>query len=830
MAKKNKSVKKTDSKKKFLEFNLTDLQKYILLSVLILSVILIYFSQIIFQHKVSPATDSLTWQSNAHSIIEAREKYDYNPLWANNVFSGHPAQTISVISPIFKPISYFLGLVSKILSWTGLFFLIGGIGMLLLMRFWNFSYVISFFVSQAFMWWPYFFGLLEAGHNTKVRTIMMAPLVIYFFLRLIAKNSILNFVCFSILFGLFLRQVHYQIIYYVGILLCFLAYAGLKHMFKEKNWKGLIIKFGLILSALILAVCTNAYNMLLIKEYSKYSIRGTTGEKGSTGLTYDYATSWSLNPPELVNLLIPRFFGGSSSEVYRGNDVPQLKNRQIPGYWGSMPSTSSTDYLGPIIIILALIGVIYSWKNRWVRALLLAIFLSLLISFGRHFPFVYDLFFNYMPFFNKFRVPSMIFVLVQICTVILAGFGAEFLFQLSKEKLVDKTLLIRVSIVVGIVLAIGFVPFIFKNLFSFIRPDEITRYQADVIPMLKNARYDMMKQDSLRLILITSVLFIVIILYLKQIINKYIFSALLIILLFIDLFSINDRYFNNLVEKKNISQLYRKNSIDKFLDSDSSLYRIFPLGQLYGDYHFTYWHQSIGGYHPAKLRSYQDINEFCLYDGNDPGFQNNPRIPINWNIVNMLNAKYILAQGRIDHKNLILKYTDQDKKILVYENTECLGRAYVVGNVEVIKDRNQRLKRLNDPNFNPANQAIIEKDLAFKINTPTNWSAKITRYEPNYIDIDAKTDSSAMLVLSENYYPGGWKAYLDGERVEIYKTNHILRSIYLPSGTHKIEFKLEPTMHYAGMWLEGVSITLLYLLLLVAIILHFYHKGKIINQ
>lgn len=827
MAKKDtrKKTKKPPVKEKKSPFsNLTTLQQFGLSLGVILVLVLGYFYPIVFEGKEPPASDKLAWMGNAHSIIESRARHEENPLWANNLFAGMPDYLISLEAPFQQPAKYVLKFLNRAVNWRVTVYIIGAVGMLLLMRFWGISYFGAIIATLAFIWWPLIPGLLEAGHNTKVNTIMYMPIILWAFLRLLRQPALLNAALFTILFSLGIQARHYQIMFYEILLLAIFGVYHFARYALAKDWRAVWTRVGFLLPAIVLAVGIASFPSLLVREYTAYSIRGDSGGATPTdGADYNYATGWSLYPAEIMTFFIPRFYGGDSAERYDGDAVPQLKGQTIPAYWGHKPFTSSSDYVGVVALILSALALAFRWRDKTVLLLTFTIVLSLLVAFGKYMPLVYDLFYHFVPFFNKFRVPSMILVLVQFSIAILAGLGFEFLWTQAKEKISPLSLQKTLLAIFIVFMVIGLVPFLFKGAFSFARPDDAMRMQPNVLQLVKEARYDLMKQDAVRMLVIVAGTFAVLFAFVKEKLSKTFFAVGIAVLLLIDLWGVDKRYLQNLVKPARIEQHFAATATDNFLLQDKSKFRVFPVGQLYSDSHWSYWHESIGGYHPAKLRVIQDLNEAALYKGTAPGFQNTPGLPINWNVVNMLNAKYVLAQGKIEHPKLRQAFMDDQNRILIYENTAVLPRVFAVGEVEVIADKQQRLARLNDPAFRPDSVAILENTLTVPIARPGKWRAEITRYEPNIIEIDCETDVQTLMVLSEIYYPAGWHAYIDGQETEILKTNHALRSVVVPQGKHQLKFHLRPATYVASLWLMGGSSAIAYLLLILAL-LNYYRK------
>lgn len=824
MAKKKQKYQKKAKQPQKQQWQLTPVQQWGLAVLLIVITVLIYFEPIVFENKVPPSTDIMAWKGNAQSIIEARKEYNYTPLWANNVFSGMPAHLISLKPPFEQPARYIMEGLSAILSWHALYYILGALGMLLLMRFFNLSLIASTFTALAFIWWPNLLGLLEAGHNSKAQTILLIPLALYTFLRILKRPSLLNFSLFTIAFSLVVRAGHYQIVFYTGLILLAFAIAKLVQFIRDKAWKkiGVIALFTPL--ALGIGIGMSAFHTIQVREYSKYSVRGVSSEEDQQGTDFDYATQWSLHPAEMYNFIIPRFFGGHSSQPYQGDDVPQLKGRTIPGYWGHMPFTSTTDYMGVIMLVFAVLGILLLWKRWEVKTLSILIVLSLLLAFGRHFPPLYKLFFNVVPFFNRFRVPTMIVVVVFFSFTLLAGMALHTLLERIQD--LDKKHLIRIVLITFCIFAaLGLAPFVFRNAISFIRPQEAQQYNPQIVEALKNARFDLLKGDAIRMLALLAGAFILVLAYLNKWIGKAVLSIGIGALLLIDLFGIDQRYLQQLVPKKEMDHYFAETRVDAMLQKDKELYRIYPLGNMSDQPHWPYHHQTITGYHPAKLRIYQDIRESCMMQGVEPGFNNSANSPINWNLVNMLNTKYLLSQQSLSHPNLDSLYINP--QLNVYQNRTALPRVWYVGKTEVIPDKEARLLRLNDPTFSPVNTAIVEEPIENEI-APVDGQPEITRYEPNYIDIQTNAPKQTLLVLSEIYYPAGWKAFIDDQRTEILKVNHILRGVILPSGEHTVHFKLEPRSYNISVAMMGGSIAIAYILLIVALVPVYkkYRKAK----
>jgi hypothetical protein len=791
-------------------FRLSNRTETVLYLAFLVLVTLIYFAPMVFEGKSPTGEDVIGSKGKTHQISEVRKQIGRRALWNPYVFSGMPVY--HRWSGEAKSMDTLIGRLTNTSGRNGVaYFLVGAIGMFLLLKHVGLQSFSALVGALCFLFMPHWQGILQAGHFAKFRPIMMMPWVLLTFLYLLNRRNLLSGLCFILVFSLQLRTQHYQIIFYTGILLFFVGVNYGIGWLREKEYLRIVKSVTMIFVAVGVVFMMVAQPLRVTKEYTPYSIRGGTGEQGSTGLDVDYATRWSFAPREVFSLLMPRFFGGTSGERYTGDAVPAFKGKRIPGYWGDAPFTGSTDYLGVVAVILAAIGICAYRKIGLVLTLALLMVFSLLLSFGRHFPAFYGIFFEYMPAFNKFRVPSMILVLIMFSISIIAAYALNSLMQAEKSR--TRELQIITLWICGFLLIIGLVPFLFKGAFSFEKPGEAEQY-GRTLEYLRAARYDMMKTDAIRLMLFAVGTCGLIWGYLRRFWpQKSVLAAGIIALALIDFISVGNRFLDkdHLANTQELERTYfAKTDADRFLLNDQEHFRIFPVGELFNTNNWSYYHQSISGYDPAKLRVTQDVIESCLYKGW------NPRLPINWNVVNMLNVKYLIAKGTLPDSHLQLVYTDKREQYLIYRNLGMLPRAFFVGDVEVIPEKKDRLARLNDPRFDPGKTAILEFDPTIQITAPdSSASAKVVLFEPDRIVVEAQNQHSGLMVLSEIYYPKGWRATVDGNETKIFKTSHILRSVWVPGGKHKIEFSFHPATYFRNARISRYATWMVYLLLLV---------------
>jgi len=820
MSKKHKKTKIEVKQKSKKEFRLSPLKRDIGTFILVFVLLIVLFSPMAFKNLRPGGVDVIGSKGANHQKRELKKETGETALWNSPVFSGMPCYH-RLGGEVTSADTILTGHFSKIIYLYFWLYLIGFIGMYYLLRFLKLSYWSALLGSLAYIFIPHFMSLLSIGHFAKFRPIMYIPLVTFFFMSFMQKKHWGWLLGFIFSFTVQIRTQHYQIIFYQVMILVFIGIYFLINYARDKNYKLVAKKLLLSAAASILILIMVAQPLFVTSEYTPYSIRGGTGEKGSTGLSEDYATRWSLNPSEILVWVMPRFFGGISGEIYTGSKVAQLKDRAIPGYWGTMPFTQAYDYIGILLILLAILGLVINWKKGLIKTLLALFLLSLLISFGRHFPLIYNLFFQYVPAFNKFRVPSMISVVLQFILVIYAAYGFDSLLKFIPEnkKKVQKILL--GTAVVFIIL--GMIPYLFGSSFGLVKEGDAQQYDSQSMSLIKSARLDMMQTDGLRLIFYTLIIYLILYLYLNGKLKKAIMVGMLLIILLIDQVPYVKKAEGELQNIDRLEKIHFKEiATDKFLDKDDSYYRVFPITENpFNTNDWSYRHNSIGGYSAAKLRIYQDIIENCLYD------QGNPRNILNWNIIKMLNCKYIISKQQLPVDELQQVYQDKKEKLLTYQTNFAVEPAWFVKNYKVFPEREKRFLALNDYAFDSYRTAILEHDPELEIDLPDSSSVVVSEVSFNRMSYDVYTDKPSLLVVSEVFYPKGWKCYIDGVESEIFKTNHILRSVYIGEpGQHEVKFVFSPDRYNRLTTLSLIGHIILYALLAFLLVKYFIGKKK----
>ncbi len=792
----------------------------VLCVVFLYAVTLVLFRGIIFDNAgFASGGDTATALSYIHTGATLQEKEHRDILWMPNFFSGMP--TFGPVAYVPRNVDYLQTYLQQALNllyfngrwtWYIVYFLIGGTSMFFFVRVLNFSRAAALLAALTFMLSPYAMGLPTEGHGTKLMALSYLPLVMMLTHLLFERRTLLTFALLAAAIGTLFLTNHMQIVYYVLMLVgCYLIYTIVMDFSAAK--KAALKKTALLAGALAIGICMASYIYLSVYEYSQFSMRGG-GTAGSTGgLAFDYATNWSWSLWEAIVLLIPGFYG--------------ISGLQSPYYWGHVePWTNASVYVGLIPIILAVVA-LRERRTAFTIFVSIVTLVVIVISLGRNFPFVYDALFSVLPFFNKFRAPMMILHALPFLVGLLGAVGYDAIEELARRRGKEAERLMR-----GLAYAAAgaggllLLSFVFKETlrdilsgFLFLREGEVAELQRQygtrtqsVITQIKQIRFDIFWKDYLKFLLLAAAGTGVAAMYLKRNLRPAFFSILMVILVLVDLMVID----NKLITPQPagaVEQSFRMDETTKFLKDQPGLFRIFPLGQdLFMDNSFAYFGlQSIGGYSPAKLKIYQTMLDSCMYHGPDPEF------PLNMNVVDMLNVKYLVGQFQLPPDRFRLVHVDQARRLNTYENPGALPRAFFVDTVLTAPGDEEVFRTLNSPTFNPAKEAIVHGPFTEHAGKSDSTSAAVTKFESSEISIQVYTASPALLVLSEVYYPAGWSATIDGQPATIYRTDDILRSVVVPAGAHTVDFTFAPKSYALGLLLSHSAWGLTALLLLAGL-------------
>jgi len=784
---------------------------------------IIYFSPVL-ENKQLNQHDSQTYTGMSKEIVDYNKKSNDLALWTNSMFGGMPSYLIALptttaITPIYT--------VTNLYNWRPInFIFLYLIGFYITLLLFGVSPWLAIVGSLAFCFSSYNFAIIAAGHASKAVAIgYMAPIIAGFYFAF-KKDKWIGGSVFAIFLALEIYANHPQIAYYTFLILLIMGITELASAIREKKVPEFLKKSVILIAFGLLAVASNTSRLWPIWEYGKYSLRGkselTHDQANKTsGLDRDYATSYSYGIGETLTLLIPNFNGGSSAvgfsedsetgKVLKSNNVPNANTivKQLPGYWGSQPQTSGPVYFGAIICFLFVLG-LFLLKGTVRIWVVIATLLSIALAWGHNFMPLTNLFFDYFPGYNKFRTVTMILVI--------AGFTFPLYGILTLQKIVNgeidrktwlKPLAWSVGLTAGIALIFALIPGIAG---SFISPVD-SQFPDWLQKSLIADRQSLLQTDALR-----SAIFILLgagtIWALVE--NKLkVNTAILILgaLILVDMWGVDKRYLNdaNFVSTREAKNPYKATVADLDILKDISIdYRVLNMAVgTFSDASTSYYHQSIGGYHGAKMRRYQELVDFHVGNEMELLRQRFPKIKsqegmdslfLGLNALNMLNTKYFI-------------FSPDAPPIL---NSHALGSAWLVDKYKMVDNADQEIAAVKL--IDPAKEVVIDKKFQEQlsgVSLTNDSSAKISliTYSPNVMTYHYLGNGNQLAVFSAIYYPKGWNAYIDGKIVSHFQANYVLRSMLLPKGDYDIEFKFEPASFLTGQKISFWSSLILLLLI-----------------
>jgi len=787
-----------------------------------------YFTPII-EGKQLIGHDTESW------LYMAKETMDYNSthndvtLWTNSMFGGMPTYQISMTQP-FNLIKYVEDVIHIFPGQIGnlMLYLIGFYILLLAFRVNPWLAMVG---AIAFSFASYNFIIMVAGHNSKAITIAyMAPLIGSVFLAF-RDQRLLGSLLTAFFLSLAVRANHVQILYYTVIILIFLALVELIFSIKEKEITSFLKTSGLLLAAAAIAVGMNATSLLTTNEYGKATMRGDSNgltvdsQNSQHGLNRDYITQWSYGIGETMTLLIPDFKGGASASNLSSDsetgkklaalgapDVDKiLKENQFPLYWGTQPGTSGPVYIGAIICFLFVLGLfLVDKRTKW--WLLPMIILTVMLSWGRNFMWLTDVFINYVPLYNKFRTVSMMLVATGFGMTLMAILALKEVFaeKTDKQKLI-KPVMISAAIVGGIALIFALIPSLAGN-FTAAADAQFQGNNAFLKETLPLDRADMLRSDALRSLAFVIASAGLIWLYAKNFLKLKLAYVLFGILILFDLVPVAKRYLNNdnFKRPRRVETLIEPTAADNIILQDKSQFRVLDATvNIFNDASPSYFHKNIGGYHAAKLRRYQELINMHIDKEIGQlfgafGRAKSPNVITNTmdslGVLNMLNMKYLI-------------YNKQAAPLV---NPYANGNAWFVNNIRIADNANEEMNMLGK--INTKTEMVVDKSFAAqlptKLTSDTSAHIALTSYKPNHLvyNFNSKTDQVA--VFSEIYYENGWNAYINGKLVPYVRADYLLRAMRLKAGTYDIEFMFEPKSYSIGNTIALISSILLILSIL----------------
>jgi hypothetical protein len=789
------------------------LQKFFPHALAILGFVLIstlYFFPVL-QGKQIFQSDIAQYTGMAKEQNDFRATHHEEPYWTNSAFGGMPTYQLGAKYPhdYVGAIDDVLRFLPRPADYLFLYFLSFYVLMLVLKA----DPLKAFFGALAFGFSTYLIIILGVGHNAKAHAIAYMPMVVAGFVLVFQRKYIWGGLLTMFAVALEVNANHFQMTFYLLILLLILSGYFIYEGIKSKEYKSLLISIGTLFGAGIIAIGANAGNLLATAEYANFSIRGKSdlsfspdGSKSTTdgAMTRDYITEYSYGIAESFNLIAPRLFGGSNNEKV-GTDssmfefmisqgVPEAQATDfvsaMPTYWGDQPIVSAPAYIGAVVFFLGILA-LFTDERKIKYAFLGGAFVSLILSWGKNFPALTDFCIDYIPMYDKFRAVSSIQVILELCFPVLAIMGLQSFFKLEKEKQL-KPLLQSGAVGLGLVLVL----FLSKSLFQFSGANDsyfLESYGPSFVDALKADRKSLYSADLLRsgffILIAAGVLW----LFVKNKIAQN--TAILLVGLFMvsDLFFVDKNYVSNkdFISAREVEVPFQETPTDAEILKDPTNYRVFDIqGWMQG--RSSYFHKAIGGYSAVRPKRMQQLFDYQIAKNNTE-------------ILNMLNVKYVIQ-------------TDKEGKEYPIINPDANGNAWFVSQVEFVKNSDAEMKALNKLN---TKDVVVINDNEFKglknkaFAKDSSATITLDSYQPNNLKYTSNNSKDGLAVFSEMYYEKGWKALIDGKETEIMRANYALRAIAVPAGKHSIEFKFDPQVVKTGGLITLVS-SIGMLLLLVA--------------
>ncbi len=837
------------------------------IAIIVFAIITIICFKPLFSGKVINQSDITQHRSMSKELVDYRNTEHTEGLWTNSMFSGMPAYQVSVLYPgnWINHVDRFFHLYLPHPS-GHIFMCFLGFFILLLCL--EINPWLAFVGALGYGFSSYFFIILEVGHNSKANAIAYLAPILGGIILLMRGKHWLGFAVATLFMALELNANHVQITYYGFMIFVLVFISYFIKAIQEKNAKSFFIGAALFTMASIIGFLPNAGSLLATNEYGNYSTRGKTEltinsnlqsnkEDATSGLDKSYALQYSHGIWETCTFIIPNFKGGASAAI---GDVdkdalkkvdPQFREQIAGGnsYFGDQGGTAGPVYIGAIIIFLAFIGMlIVKHPLKW--PLFIVTILAMMLSWGRFFEGLSHFFLDYVPGYNKFRAVSMILIIAELTLPLLAVLAIDRFIKLAdKNELVKlpftnmkydlKKLLIVSFAVIGGFCLIGYLAPTVINTFTAPNEEASIASQfkqgggtdaqiAEIMPgymeNLEKARMDIFKSDALRSFIFIGLAALGLFLFITKKIKSQILFAFIGVCFVADLWPIASRYLNdrNFVSKAQYEAPPQKTAADEQILQDQSLdYRVLNLSVgPFQDATTSYYHKSIGGYHGAKLKKYDELISFHLFKEIDVFSKNlgmvkddstlnllTQQIPV----LNMLNTKYIIWPGR--------------EQPVAITNPQANGNAWFVKNMKLVANADSEMVALY--NTNMKTDVVIQQKNKEGISTANNYKAEgkidLKSYKPNNLVYETESSTKEFAVFSEIYYPKGWNAYIDGKLTPYACVDYLLRGMEIPAGKHKVEFKFEPAIYKTG---NTISITGSILVLLSVAVAIYLAKKK----
>jgi hypothetical protein len=784
-------------------------------------IVLFYFAPAVFEDKIIFQYDIIQWEGGAKEILDHRNETGDQALWTNRLFGGMPAYLVSMEIP-----GDITNLVTKLITLglphpvNSLFF--GMVAMYILLLSFKVRPEFAIVGAIAFAFNTFHIISLDAGHSAKIWAICLIPLIMAGIHLALKGKYLLGLALFAFGMMLQLKFNHLQITYYTALIVLIYGIGQLIAAYKAKTILSLTKGIAILLLGLFLALGANLSRFITVLEYSSYSTRGPSNlsQSGSAqgGLDKSYAFNWSQGKLETLTLLVPYLYGGGSVEPLPENSKSEeiltqngIEYSQIQGfinrantYWGDQPGTGGPIYGGALMLFLFVLGLFYApLKYRYIFGAVTL--LSFMLAWGSNLQWFNYTLFDILPGYNKFRAVTMALCMALFAIPVLGSMGLEHYFSIKHDKPVPKNFLIALGLTAGVALA--FV--VFANLFGF-RGAVDSNLPDWLVDALREDRKAMLRSSSFK-----SLVFIVLGAgFIWAAIGKKISTQLagfaLAFLLVVDLWTINRRYLDEGDFQYNPSgQFFAKTPADETILKDQGYFRVLNLIDPFNEARTSYYFNSLGGYHGAKMKRYQELIEQVLFEEIQSFIKNAQEGNFTWEnlrAINMLNTKYLVA-GKTENA--------------VFENPLVYGPAWFPDQIIEVESDDEEIKMLST--INTKSEATINK-LNYGAVKAGSGSVNLTSAEMDQLTYQINATSPGLVVFSEIYYPEGWIAEINGEPASIIRSNYLLRGIEVPRGESVVTMRFHPASYYNTKIFVVVFQYLIVIVLLFALLLPFLKR------
>ena len=807
-------------------------------------------NRILFQH------DTAAGAGAGQEVKEYYEQTGERSRWTNSLFGGMPMYQIAPSYDSTKSLQWVQKAYQLFLpDYVCLTFMLM-LGFYILLRVFGIPVWLAGLGGIMWAFSSYFFILISAGHIWKFITLAYVPPTIAGIVLAYRGKLLWGGILTALFVALQITSNHVQMSYYFFFVILFFVGAYFEKAWRTKTLPQFFKASAVLIVAALVGIAANVSNLYHTYAYSKETMRGKselvqTGDAAkqtSSGLDRDYITQWSYGIDETLTLLVPNFKGGASAALSQSETAMSKANPMysslygsLTQYFGTQPMTSGPVYVGAFVLFLFVLGCfIVKGPLKW--ALIGATFFSIVLSWGKNFMPLTDFFIDYVPLYNKFRAVSSILVIAEFTIPLLAIFALKRLLEepeiLKQEK---KPLGISLLLTAGIALLLAIAPGSIGS--GYVPAQEAQMLQnavnqqmipanelSGILANLGEMRAELVSSDALRSFIIIGIGCSLLWLYASGKLRSSLTIAGITILCLADMWGVNKRYLNDaqFVPHSIRTETFTKTNTDELILQDTSLdYRVLNFAtSTFDDNNTSYWHKSVGGYHPAKLRRYQEMIEHHISPEMQAAYKaiataggEMDSVDANkFRILNMLNTKYFIFPA------------GQQRQTVPILNPHAYGNALFVNKVQYVNNANEEIDALDS--IIPTETAVVDarfKDVlkgATESYKDSLSSIRLTSYAPNRLTYETNNAQDGIAVFSEIYYPDGWHVTIDGQPAELARADYILRTMYVPAGQHTIEMRFDPTSLHVT---EGIAYGALALLVIGIIVAVLIAKRKYVK-